>query len=57
MDLIMPGMDGYRACKILRFDPAARNIPIIFFMAKDAYMATPMGINMIDQLVWVPCHF
>lgn len=34
MDVNMPIMDGYTACKILKEDPATLDIPIIFLTAK-----------------------
>jgi len=35
MDIIMPGMDGYEACKKLKQGEQTRNIPIVFITAKD----------------------
>jgi len=29
MDVVMPGMDGYEACKILKDNPKTKNIPIV----------------------------
>ncbi|TAL52474.1 MAG: response regulator, partial [Methylovulum sp.] len=34
MDIVMPGMDGYAACRSLRDDPATKNIPVIFVSSK-----------------------
>lgn len=34
LDIMMPGMDGYQACKQLKLNPQTRNIPVIFVSAK-----------------------
>ncbi|MGB3298357.1 MAG: response regulator, partial [Phormidesmis sp.] len=36
LDIMMPGMDGYAACKSLRAKPETAAIPIIFLSALDA---------------------
>jgi len=33
LDVLMPGMDGYAACRLLRGNPETRNIPVIFLTA------------------------
>lgn len=35
LDIMMPEMDGFEACKILKEDPLTQNIPIIFLSAKN----------------------
>nr|WP_154363651.1 response regulator [Duganella alba] len=35
MDVRMPGMDGFAACRLLKANPATRAIPIIFLSALD----------------------
>ena len=33
LDIMMPGMNGYQVCKILKRDPVTRDIPVIFVTA------------------------
>ncbi len=35
LDIIMPDIDGYEVCKLLKADPDTRDIPIIFISSKD----------------------
>lgn len=34
LDIVMPEMDGYEACRNLSQDPATKNIPIVFVSSK-----------------------
>ena len=34
LDIVMPGMDGYAACRALRDDPETKHIPVIFVSSK-----------------------
>lgn len=34
LDIMMPEMDGYEVCQLLRSDPKTKNLPIIFLTAK-----------------------
>ena len=34
MDIMLPGIDGYQVCEIVRLDPKYRNIKMIFITAK-----------------------
>ena len=35
MDIVMPGMDGFEACRRLAQDPDTRAIPVVFVSSKD----------------------
>jgi twitching motility two-component system response regulator PilH len=35
MDIVMPGMDGYEACRVLQADPATKAIPIVMVSTKN----------------------
>jgi CheY-like chemotaxis protein len=41
LDVIMPKLNGFKACEILKGDPATKHIPII--------MVTGYGIDTIDE--------
>lgn len=35
LDIVMPGMDGYTVCSLLKHDASTRDIPVIFVTASD----------------------
>ena len=35
LDIVMPGLDGYAVCKILKADEETNKIPIVFLTVKD----------------------
>lgn len=45
LDVVMPGMDGYQVCAMLRADPATRNIPVIFVTGETDDDAQTRGLE------------
>ncbi len=49
LDLMLPKLDGYKVCRLLKFDERYRNIPIIILSARtqegDQSLAIQMGAN------------
>jgi DNA-binding response OmpR family regulator len=50
LDLMLPKLDGYKVCRLLKFDERYRQIPIIILSARtqegDQALALEMGANM-----------
>lgn len=46
LDVVMPGMDGYEVCRILKEDPDTRNIPVIFLTSLSMTDNEERGLNM-----------
>ena len=45
MDVRMPKMTGYEACRALKANPAMRNIPIVFLSAKGQESEIQQGVE------------
>uniref|UniRef100_UPI00313C3D74 response regulator transcription factor n=1 Tax=Pseudoduganella sp. OTU4001 TaxID=3043854 RepID=UPI00313C3D74 len=45
LDVRMPNMDGYTCCRLLKANPATRDIPIIFLSGTDAVEDRIMGLQ------------
>lgn len=49
LDLMLPKMDGYKICRLLKFDANYKKIPIVMFTARaqeeDKEMGYKMGAN------------
>jgi DNA-binding response OmpR family regulator len=43
LDIMLPKLDGYKICRILKFDEKFRRIPIIMITAKGADTSKKMG--------------
>ncbi|MBO9716071.1 MAG: two-component system response regulator [Pseudoxanthomonas sp.] len=52
LDIMMPGMDGYEVCRILKAEPRTRDVPIIFLTAKAEVEDEKMGLELgaVDYL-------
>jgi PleD family two-component response regulator len=46
LDIMMPDMDGYELCEMVKGDPRTRDIPIIFISAKDAEHDETKGLSL-----------
>ena len=65
LDLMLPKLDGYKVCRMLKFDKAFENIPVVIFSAKgsdadkklaeqagaDAYMVKPFDFKLFTQTI------
>ena len=43
LDLMLPKMDGYKVCRMLKFDKKYKHIPIIMFTARDKESDLKLG--------------
>ena len=45
LDLMLPKMDGYKVCRMLKFDDKYKNIPIIIFTARAQDSDRKLGLE------------
>ncbi|MFH0777724.1 MAG: response regulator [Candidatus Eisenbacteria bacterium] len=45
LDIMMPKLDGYETCRILKTDPQTRHIPVILLSAKGRNVDQKMGFQ------------
>ena len=46
LDILLPGIDGYEVCEIIRLDPSFRDIKIIFLTARDREVDIAKGLSL-----------
>jgi DNA-binding response OmpR family regulator len=46
LDVMLPELDGFEVCKLLRRDPATASIPILFLTAKAAEIDRVLGLEL-----------
>lgn len=57
LDVIMPTLDGYRVLKILKEDPATKNIPVIMLTVKGFDEEIQKGLDLgADEYMPKPFH-
>ena len=55
LDIMMPEMDGFEACKAIRANPATAGIPVIFLTAKSGEIDEILGLELgADDFVQKP---
>ena len=53
-DVMMPGMDGLEMCRILREDPAKKNLPVMLVSAKSDERDRIAGLSVADDYLCKP---
>lgn len=53
LDIMMPRIDGYEACRILKANPLTKNIPVVLLTAKGRDIDKRLGLEVgaIDYIV------
>ena len=55
LDIMLPRIDGYEVCEIVRLNPDYRNIKIIFLTAKGREVEIAKGLS-LGADVYIPAH-
>jgi DNA-binding response OmpR family regulator len=53
LDIMMPRIDGYEACRILKANPITKNIPVVLLTAKGRDIDKKLGqeVGAIDYII------
>lgn len=54
LDLVMPRMDGYGLCRLIKANPATRNIPVVFLTGKGRQFDLYWGLKHAEAYVGKP---
>ena len=46
LDILMPGIDGFETCRLLKINPATQEIPVIFITAMTDKVDKIKGLNL-----------
>ena len=46
LDILLPGIDGYEVCEIIRLNPSYRDVKIIFLTARDREVDIAKGLSL-----------
>ncbi|MBC8402124.1 MAG: response regulator [Candidatus Marinimicrobia bacterium] len=58
VDLMLPGLDGYQVCRLIKFDNKHKNTPIIIVSAKDTEHDRKLGeLSGADLYITKPVKF
>ena len=54
LDIVMPRIDGYHLCRLLKANPETRNIPVVFLTCKPQHLALEWSIKHADAYIGKP---
>lgn len=54
LDVIMPRLDGYGVCRLIKANPDTRNIPVVFLTGKEQKLALYWGIKYAEAYIGKP---
>ncbi|CDM93391.1 MAG: response regulator [Limnospira sp. PMC 1291.21] len=54
LDVVMPKLDGYKTCRLIKSNPDTQNIPVIFLTGKEQNLAVYEGIKHAEAYVSKP---
>lgn len=56
LDIVMPRIDGYHVCHLLKTNPDTKNIPVVFLTCKPPHLALEWGIKYAEAYIGKPWH-